>query len=109
MTPTQTALLIVAMGLVTFLPRYLPLVLWKDRALSAPVKAFLGYVPPAVLAAIVVPALLLPSGEWTGLRGAAPALAGGAATLLLMLRTKQLLLASGAGIAVFFGLTFLLQ
>ena len=41
--------------------------------------------------------------------GAAPALAGGLITLLTMLRTHQLLLASAAGIAVFFTLTFLLQ
>jgi branched-subunit amino acid transport protein len=64
---TQAAILITiaGMGLVTYLPRALPLLLLArrgrtGRTTSPLLKAWLRYVPAAVLAAMVLPSLLLP-------------------------------------------------
>jgi branched-subunit amino acid transport protein len=59
---------IIGMGLVTYLPRSLPpLLLARRRAaghVTSPlVEAWLRYVPAAVLAAMVLPSLLLHGGE----------------------------------------------
>jgi branched-subunit amino acid transport protein len=53
-------LTMVGMGLVTFLPRLLPILLLASRSLPRLVENWLNYVPVAVLAALVGPALLVP-------------------------------------------------
>jgi branched-subunit amino acid transport protein len=74
-------LTILGMGLATYATRVLPLVTMR----SAPgprLERFLRYVPPAIFAALIVPALLAPEGQlrlgpslWAGLIGAAVAYA----------------------------------
>ena len=61
-------LTIVGMGLVTYLPRLVPLLLLSGRggsegALPAWIRRWLGYVPVAVLAAMLLPALLVVEGR----------------------------------------------
>ncbi len=56
--------LFLGMGLVTYLPRMLPLVFLSRRPIPDLVLRWLRYVPPAVLAALLVPELLLQGGEW---------------------------------------------
>ncbi len=56
-------LLIALMAIVTFLPRVLPILLLTRRKLPDPVIRWLSYVPVAVLAALLSPALFAPSGE----------------------------------------------
>ena len=53
----EIAVMIVGMALVTFVPRFLPMA-WMNR-IKVPVKLslFLEYVPVAVLAALVFPAV----------------------------------------------------
>lgn len=95
-------LLILGMGICTFLPRYLPLVLRRNKELPSGAKALLGYVPPAVLAAIVVPALLMPAGNRIDVSPASPYLLGGIVAMACTVLSKKWLLSSGAGVLVFF-------
>lgn len=62
MTPVEYALAIVLMSLVTFLPRLLPVLLLSKRSLPAPLARWLSYIPAAVLASLLGPALLAPAG-----------------------------------------------
>lgn len=89
-------LTIAGMALATFAIRALPLFTlqgtppaWLDRALR--------YVPPAIFAALVVPALVAPDGhfdfgpyQWAGLAGAAVAF-----------RTRNMALTIGAGLLAY--------
>ena len=52
-------LTIIGMGLVTYLPRFLPLWLLASRTLPPIVAAWLRHVPVAVLSAMLLPALLI--------------------------------------------------
>lgn len=55
-------LLIFSMAVVTFLPRVLPILLLSRRSLPKLIERWLSYVPVAVLAALLAPALFAPSG-----------------------------------------------
>jgi branched-subunit amino acid transport protein len=57
--------LIILMALVTYLPRFLPLFLLARRKLPALLESWLSYVPVAVLAALLGPALFMPGGKLT--------------------------------------------
>ncbi|MFF1354849.1 AzlD domain-containing protein [Streptomyces sp. NPDC058297] len=96
------ALLILGMGVCSFLPRYLPLALFADRTMPPVMKTALNYTPPAVLAALVFPAVLAPSGEGIELTVSNPYLVGGIATFVAGLISKKFLLVTVIGIAVFF-------
>ena len=56
---TETLLLIAGMAIVTYLPRVLPLLLLSSRTLPDIVVRWLELVPPAVLSALLIPALIL--------------------------------------------------
>lgn len=56
-------LTMVGMGLVTYLPRALPLWLFTSRDLPPLVVTWLRYVPVAVLAAMLLPSLMMPEGH----------------------------------------------
>jgi len=49
---------ILGMGLVTFLPRWLPLVYLTKRSLPAWLIEWLDFIPAAILSAILLPALV---------------------------------------------------
>lgn len=55
---TQHLILIILMGIVTFIPRYLPLVLLKDQQISNRVKKFLFYIPYTSLTILITRGLL---------------------------------------------------
>ncbi|MBE3581440.1 MAG: AzlD domain-containing protein [Thermoanaerobacteraceae bacterium] len=57
-------LVIIGMALVTYLPRMLPLVLLSRVRLPDIFLRWLGYIPAAVLAALLAPALFLPEGKF---------------------------------------------
>lgn len=61
----QTTLLITILGmaLVTYLPRLLPAWTLRGRALPPVIMAWLRYIPAAVLAALLLPSLLLADGH----------------------------------------------
>lgn len=59
----QIAPAIFLMALVTYLPRLLPVLLLARRNLPARLVRWLSYIPAAVLAALLGPALLAPGGK----------------------------------------------
>jgi branched-subunit amino acid transport protein len=59
----EIALLIFLMAAVTYLPRLLPILLLSRRTLPGAIQRWLSYVPVAVLAALLAPALFAPAGE----------------------------------------------
>ena len=63
MVMPEIAIIILLMSLVTFIPRVLPILVLSRRKLPEPVERWLSYVPVAVLAALLAPALFAPTGE----------------------------------------------
>ena len=64
--PSGQLLLILGMALVTYIPRAVPLLFLSSRKLNPRFTRWLEMVPPAVLAALLAPELLLhrdPRGE----------------------------------------------
>lgn len=60
----KTVLLtLLGMTLATAVPRVLPLILLSSRNLPPLIGRWLGYVPAAVLSAMLLPALLCPEAE----------------------------------------------
>lgn len=50
---------IVGMGLVTFIPRWLPLIYLTKRSLPSWLVEWLDFIPAAILSAILLPALVI--------------------------------------------------
>ncbi len=93
-------LLILGMALVTLAVRDPVLVLVGKIPLPDRVFRALRYVPPAVLAAIIVPSVLMPTGS-IDLRPTNSYLIAGIAAALIAWRSKNLLLTIVLGMAVF--------
>jgi branched-subunit amino acid transport protein len=91
-------LIVSGMALVTFLVRYPLLVLVGKITLPEVVRRALRYVPLAVLAAIITPAIFMPAGEIDLAPTSAPLMAGLIA-ILVAWRTKNLLLTILIGMA----------
>lgn len=101
-------LLVGGMALVTFLVRYPVMVLVTKIPLPDRVFRALRYVPPAVLAAIIVPAVLMPNGATIDVSPTNAYLVAGIMSALIAWRTKNLLLTILLGMAVFLLLRALL-
>ncbi|MDW7673259.1 MAG: AzlD domain-containing protein [Bacillota bacterium] len=56
-------ILILGMGLVTYLTRVGAFLVMGNREMPEKVKVFLKYIPVAMLTAIIVPELVMPQGE----------------------------------------------
>jgi branched-subunit amino acid transport protein len=69
---------------------------WLDRALT--------FVPPAVLTAIIVPAVLIPDGQQLDLSWHNPYLLGAILTITIAYITRNLLQTIGLGMVLFLGL-----
>lgn len=66
--------MIVGMGLVTYIPRMLPFVLFKGKELPAFLQGILRNVPYATLGALIFPGILFIQDDlWYGILGAAAA------------------------------------
>ncbi len=66
--------MIVGMGLVTYIPRMLPFVLFKGKELPAFLQGILKNVPYATLGALIFPGILFIQDDlWYGVLGAAAA------------------------------------
>jgi branched-subunit amino acid transport protein len=52
---------IIGMGLVTFIPRWLPLIYLTKRSLPSWLVEWLDFIPAAILSAILLPALVTDS------------------------------------------------
>lgn len=94
-------LLILGMFAVTFGTRYL---LWgtAGRFRFPPwLSDALGFVPPAVLTAIIVPAVLVPNGQQPDLSATNPYLLAALVALGIALWRRQLMLTIVVGMSVF--------
>jgi branched-subunit amino acid transport protein len=96
---------IIGMMLVTFLPRLLPIWLLSSRRLPNFIERWLSYIPPAVLAALLLPELLAknnridPAANQVFLVAAVPA-------FLVVWRTRSMFAAVIVGMAVVAGLRY---
>lgn len=100
--------LILGMMAVTFGVRY-PVLVWVGRLkLPEVVLRALRYVPPAVLSAIIVPAVLYPDGEILRLGLDNPRIIASLIAILVSWRTKNLLLTIVVGMVALWGLQVLL-
>lgn len=100
--------IILGMFAVTFGVRY-PVLAYVSRITLPPlVRAALKYVPPAVLAAITVPAVVIPDGTDIELSLSNAYLLAGIIAAAVSYRTKNLLWTILIGMAVFLGLRALL-
>lgn len=86
-------LLVVAMALVTYIPRLFPLLWLKNVALPPLLKRFLLFTPYAVLASLIFPGLL------TATNTVSSALIGGAVAVCLALLRVNLVFVVLGGIA----------
>ncbi len=106
MTPLQLMLTILAMGLVTFLIR-LSFIALSDRiALRPIVRRGLTYVPPAVLAAIVFPDMLLSEGV-LNLSWQNPFLLAGLGGILAAWWSKNVLVTMVVGMLILWGIQWI--
>jgi branched-subunit amino acid transport protein len=70
----KIVLMIIGMGLVTYIPRMLPFVLFKGKELPPFIQGVLKNVPYATLGALIFPGILLFQKDiWYGILGAAAA------------------------------------
>lgn len=87
---------VLLMALVTYLPRMLPLAIFRKEIKSRYIKSFLYYVPFAVLGALTFPDILFSTGTL------ATAICGTVVALLLAYRERSLVIvALGAILTVY--------
>ena len=98
--------LIFGMMLVTFGVRYPVLALVGRFTLPEIVQRGLRYVPPAVLSAIIAPAVFFPDGERLMLEVDNPRIAASIIAVLVAWRSKNLLLTIVVGMAALWILQF---
>ncbi len=101
--------LVGGMALLTFLIRYGLIGMSGQIKLSSSVMQMLRYVPPAVLMAIVAPAVLMPGGDQLMLSYTNARLVGAITAILVSYWTKNLLLTIILGMVAFFSWQWLLQ
>jgi branched-subunit amino acid transport protein len=86
-------ILIFAMGLVTYIPRMIPMVLLNSVKLPARLKTFLDFIPFAALGALIFPGVLSSTGDTSS------ALWGLAAVIVLSLAKLNVMIVVSGGIA----------
>jgi branched-subunit amino acid transport protein len=96
MTTTEI-LLVLGMALVTFAMRYPVLAFVSRITLPPSLLAALKFIPPAVLTAIIVPALIAPDGSELDFSIRNDYLIAGLVTALAAWRTKNILLTLAIG------------
>jgi branched-subunit amino acid transport protein len=96
----REAILIAGMALVTFGVRYPVLALVSRVALPPALENAMRFIPPAVLGAIIAPALLMPNGQAIDLHYRNSYLIAGLVTALVAWRGKNLLLTIVVGMVI---------
>ncbi|MFZ2540081.1 MAG: AzlD domain-containing protein [Oscillospiraceae bacterium] len=93
---TRILICVAIMAIVTYIPRVLPLAIFKKKIKNRYIKSFLAYVPYAVLTAMTFPEVLYSTANF------AAAIGGLAAAILLAYRGKSLLtVAIGSIVTIF--------
>ena len=85
MTTSRLLLFILVLALTAYLPRMIPLVVFRRRITNRFVQSFLLYMPYAILGAMILPDMLFSTGSVVS------AVAGGAVAFWLAYRRKGLL------------------
>lgn len=101
--------LILGMALVTLLIRYPVLAVSGRIQFSPQFLQILRYIPPAVLTAIVVPAVLMPTGTQVDFSYTNARLIGALAAVAIGFWRKNLLLTITIGMMVFLGYQWILS
>lgn len=96
-------ILILCMGVVTYLPRLLPLVALSRRRLPGWFSEWLELIPAAILSALIAPALLAGAEPRAFCLGK-PELLAAVPTLLFALRTRSLAGTVIVGMLCYWGL-----
>ncbi len=89
MSDTEYIILIIGMGLVTYLPRLIPLVTLTQRKLPKWIVEWLDLIPVAILAALLLP-LLITTDEPKSIEIFRPELFVAIPVSLFALKTKSL-------------------
>jgi branched-subunit amino acid transport protein len=100
--------LITGMALVTFAIRYSMFLVAGRVEFPAKLVKALRYVPPAVLTAIIVPAVLIPTGEGVNFSYTNAYLVGGLVAFGISWFSQNLLLTIVLGMAAFWGWQWIL-
>lgn len=101
--------LILGMMIVTFPVRYAMFALSSKLQFSDDFQGVLGYVPVAILTAIVIPAILMPQGDRLFISHTNPRLLAGLITLGIGWWRGNLLLTIVVGMVAFLGFQWLLD
>ena len=89
MTTLDYLFIIIGMGIVTYLPRWVPLFLLSRRSLPHWFVEWLDLIPAAILSALLLPALVT-TGEPRSIDLTRPELLVAIPTFLFALKTKSL-------------------
>jgi len=109
MLTTYLWLTIISMGVVTFLIRLSFIVAWGKFEMPPLLRRSLRYVPPAVLAAIILPELLRPNNSPLDLSWGNARWIAGLVAALLAWRTRNALLTILIGMIVFWVLQVMIK
>lgn len=110
MISTERLIIIILVAAVfTFLTRLLPFVLFSGREVPAQVRYLGGFLPPALIATLVIYCLKTVSFEATALPATAAQFLGVLAVALLHLWKRNTLLSVGGGTVIYMLLLRLLQ
>ena len=96
------AVLLLGMGVITFAIRYTLFAVGHRVRFSPLVQQALGYVPVAVLTAIIVPAVVMPAGNSLQLTLDNAYLVGGVVAVLIAAFSRNLVLTIFGSMLVFF-------
>ncbi len=97
---TDYLLLVLGMGIVTYLPRWIPLIFLSRRTLPEELRQWLDFIPAAVLSALILPALVT-AGEPRHLIFFQPALLVSIPTLIFAWKSRSLAGTVVIGMALF--------
>lgn len=89
-------LLIIAMGVVTYIPRMIPMVFLRDMEPSPFIKRFLNYIPYAALTTLIFPGILYSTNNLLS------AVIGGIVSIIMAFYKDNLLLIVFTGIITAF-------
>lgn len=100
--------MIAGMVLVTFIPRFLPLILLGNKELPEKAILWLSFIPAAVLAALLAPTILLKNGElYLSLENTA--LIAFFPTILVAYKTKNIFYTVSGGLIFYLMAEFLYE
>ena len=106
MSVPKYLLLLLGMGLVTYIPRLVPLVVLAGRRLPEWLVEWLDLIPVAILAALLFPLLVI-SKDGESISLFRPELLAAVPTVIIALKMKSLSVTVIAGMLIFWAIGFL--